>query len=327
MFRRGVDFLLKTQVTDPTGANGFWEPTNTQSQRPTEFAPTMWAVIGLASAYGTEPTGALRVTREQGGKPAPPNLAIVLDVSGSMNTKLGESTRWQTALNVFDEVVNALPAELNVGLRVYGHRYPSRSAQTCRDTEQVVPIRPLDRATLVQAASKLSPRGETPLSLSVLEAVKDLKSAGGGSVMLITDGEESCRGNARTAAAEIKKTSPNVTLNIVGFTLTGKKVESDLSGLAASTGGRYYGAQDGAQLSRALKIAAIQSLPYDLLDSSGKVIASGQTSELDRDIPAGQYTLRIRALDQVLETPIVVAPDQTTAIAVGVDDGRFVVRK
>jgi hypothetical protein len=327
MFRRGVDFLLKTQTTDPTAANGFWKAVNTDSQRKTDFAPTMWAVIGLAAAYGTEQTGALRITREHGERPVPPNLAIVLDVSGSMNSKLGDSTRWQTALKVFDEIVNTLPAELNVGLRVYGHRYPSKSAQTCQDTELVVPIRPLDRTKLVQTASQLSPRGETPLVLSVLEAVGDLKTAGGGSVMLITDGEESCRGNARSAAAEIKKSGLNVTLNIVGFTLTGKKVESDLSGLAGSTGGRYYGAQDGTQLSRALKIAAIQSLPYEVLDSSGKVIASGQTSQLDRDIPAGQYTVRIRALDQVLEAPITVAPNQTVSMAIGVDDGRFVVRK
>jgi hypothetical protein len=327
MFQRGVDFLLKTQVTDPKDVNGFWKAANTQSQRNSDFAPTMWAVIGLAGAYGDETKGALRVTREQGDKPAAPNLEIILDVSGSMNMKLGDNTRWQTALKVLDEVVGTLPADLNVGLRVYGHRYPSKSAQTCQDTELVVPIGPLDRAKLLQTASRLSPRGETPLVRSVLKTVDDLKAAGGGSAILITDGEESCRGDARTAAAAIKKSGLNVTLNIVGFTLTGKNVESDLSGLAGATGGRYYGAQDGAQLSRALKIAAIRSLPFDVVDASGKVVMSGQTSVLDRDISAGQYTVRIRALDQVLEAPITITADQTTSLAIGVDGGRFVIRK
>ena len=327
MFTRGVDFLLKTQITDPADVNGFWKAVNTESQRKSDFAPTMWAVIGLAGAFGTETKGALRITREQGEKPAVPNLEIILDVSGSMNTKLGDSTRWDTALHVLNEVVATLPAELNVGLRVYGHRYPSKSAQTCQDTELVVPIGPLDRAKLLQTASGLRPRGETPLIRSILKTVGDLKSAGGGSAILITDGEESCRGDARAAAAEIRKSGVNVTLNIVGFTLTGKHVESDLSGLAASTGGRYYGAQDGAQLARALKVAAIQSLPYDVLDSSGKVVMSGQTSQIGRDIPAGQYTVRIRALDQVLETPITIATDQTAAVTVGVEGDRFVVKR
>ena len=327
MFKRGVDFLLKTQTTDPKDVNGFWKAVNTQSQHASDFAPTMWAVIGLAGAYGADPTGTLRVTREQGDKPAPPNLEIILDVSGSMNTKLGDSTRWDTALKVLGEVVGTLPADLKVGLRVYGHRYSSKSAQTCQDTELVVPIAPLDRDRLVQAASKLQPKGETPLIYSVLKTAGDLKAAGGGSVILITDGEESCRGNARSAAAEIKKTGVNVTLNIVGFTLTGKAVESELSGLAGATGGKYYGAQDGVQLSRALKIAAIQSLPYDVVDSSGKVIASAQSGPLERELPAGSYTVRIRALDQVLEASVVVAADQTTAIAIGVEDGKFVIRK
>jgi len=244
-----------------------------------------------------------------------------------MKTKLGDSTRWQTALKVLEEVVGTLPAELNVGLRVYGHRYPSTSAQTCQDTELVVPIHSLDRAKLLQTASQLQPRGETPLILSVLKTVGDLKGAGGGSAILITDGEESCGGDARAAAAEIKKSGMNVTLNIVGFTLTGKNVENALGGLAGSTGGRYYGAQDGAQLARALKIAAIQYLSYDVLDASGKVVASGQTSQLDRELPAGQYTLRLRALDQVLETPITIAATQTTSVSIGVDDGRFVIRR
>ena len=42
---RGVDFLLKTQITDPTDVNGFWTAVNTESQRKSDFAPTMWAVI------------------------------------------------------------------------------------------------------------------------------------------------------------------------------------------------------------------------------------------------------------------------------------------
>ncbi len=48
MFRRGVDFLLQTQVNDPTPENGSWNAIHTESKQPSGFAPTMWAVIGLA---------------------------------------------------------------------------------------------------------------------------------------------------------------------------------------------------------------------------------------------------------------------------------------
>jgi Ca-activated chloride channel family protein len=327
MFRRGVDFLLKNQVVEPDGNWGSWKSVHTQSNRPSDFAATMWAVIGLAGSYGTESKGALRVAREQGEKATPPNLEIVLDVSGSMNTKLGEKTRWETALDVLKEVVDTLPDDRSVGLRVYGHRYPSKAAQTCQDTELVVPIGKIDRAALLEAASKLHPKGETPLIRSVLKSVDDLRAAGGGSVILITDGEESCKGDAKTAASEIRRSGVNVSLNIVGFTLTGKAVENELSALAGSTGGRYYGAQDGAQLSRALKLASLEHFPYEVLDSAGQLVASDQTSEIDRELAPGSYRIRVHALEQTLEAPVTVVADQTTSLAIGVDGDQFSIKR
>ena len=327
MFRRGVDHLLQNQVNEPTPENGSWNAIHTESKRPSAFAHTMWAVIGLAGAYGPEPTGALQIVKQQGDKPPSRNLEIVLDVSGSMNIKLGETTRWKTALGMLEEVVAALPDDLNVGLRVYGHRQSSKSARTCKDTELVVPIAKLDRERIVKTASRLKPRGETPLIYSVLQTVGDLRAAGGGSVILITDGEESCKGDAKAAAAELQSSGLNVTLNIVGFTLTGETAVAELSALAGSAGGRYYSAQDGEQLSRAVKLAALNRLPYDILNASGKILVSGQTSELSRELPPGKYRIRIDALGQILEEPLTIVPDQTTTLGLGVEGDRFVVRR
>ena len=328
MFKRGVDFLLSHQVNDPASLeNGSWLAMNTASEKPSGYAHTMWAVIGLAGAYGPEPTGALQIVKQEGDKPPARNLAIVLDVSGSMNAKLEGGTRWKTALAMLDEVVKELPDDVNVGLRVYGHRHSSKSAETCKDTQLVVPIGKLDRARIVKAASSLRPRGETPLIYSSLQAVGDLKAVGGGSVILITDGEESCGGDAKAAAAEIQASGVNVTLNIVGFTLTGEKVEAELSALAGSTGGRYYSAQDGAQLSRAVKLAALHRLPYDILDKSGKVLVSGQTSELSRELPPGDYRIRVDALGEVLEDSLTIAPNETTTVGLAVEGERFVLRR
>ena len=328
MFRRGVDCLLGHQANDPASLdNGSWAAMNTASENPSGYAHTMWAVIGLAGAYGPDPTGALQIVKQEGDKPPARNLVIVLDVSGSMNAKLGDSTRWKTALAMLEDVVSELPDDLKVGLRVYGHRQSSKSAETCRDTQLVVPIARLDRERILKAASSLRPRGETPLIHSSLQAVEDLTAAGGGSVILITDGEESCGGDAKAAARAIEASGVNVALNIVGFTITGESVEAELGALAASTGGRYYSAQDGAQLSRAVKLAALNRLPYDILDKSGKVLVSGQTSELSRELPPGEYMIRIDALGQVLEMPLSIAPDQTTTLGLGVEGDRFVIRR
>jgi hypothetical protein len=47
-FKKGVHYLLETQQL--TGA---WPAINTHTHRPSEFAPTMWAVIGLAGSFGS----------------------------------------------------------------------------------------------------------------------------------------------------------------------------------------------------------------------------------------------------------------------------------
>jgi hypothetical protein len=338
VFKRGVDFLLRHQINKPGIADGdppiryldgSWPVMYSESESgfQSTYAPTMWAVIGLAGSFSAEPTGALQIVKRKGNKPPARNLEIVLDVSGSMNTRLGGGTRWTTALGVFERVVAQLPPDHNVGLRVYGHRHSSKSEETCTDTELVVPIEPLDRQKMISTVSRLRPRGETPLIRSILETIGDLKAAGGGSVILITDGEESCGGDATAAAAEIKASGLNLTLDIVGFTITGQETQAALGALAGSTGGRYYSAQDGAQLARAVMLAALQRLPYDILDPSGRVIVSGETSELSRELPPGTYRLRINAHGQVLDEPISITANQTTSLTLDVDGDRFVIRR
>jgi len=161
----------------------------------------------------------------------------------------------------------------------------------------------------------------------VLEAVSDLKKVGGGSVMLITDGEESCGGNLEAAGRQIKASGVRASLNIVGFTLSGKTAEAQLASLASTTGGRYFGAQDGAQLSRAVRLAALHRLPYDVIDAKGQVVWSGQTSELGRELAPGAYRVRIDALGQRLEEPVTIAPNETTRLNLVLERDRFAIRR
>ena len=329
-FTRGVAYLMDTQVRDsPTPANGSWKATNTDSNRPSDFAHTMWAVIGLAGSYGATKTGSLSVVTklQQAAQPPSRSLEIVLDVSGSMNEKLGDSTRWKIALGVLDQLLKSLPEDFNVGLRAYGHRYGSRDPKTCTDTELIVPIAKLDRERVSAAANKLRPRGETPLVYSVLQTVGDLKGASAGSVILITDGEESCKGDIKAAAQTLKDADVHVTLNIVGFTLQGKAVEEQLGGLAEATGGRFYPAQNGSELTRALMLASVNRLPYEVFDSSGKLAASAQTGALGQELPPGDYRVVVHALGQDLEERVTIVAEKTATLTVTLKDGKFVIER
>jgi len=272
-------------------------------------------------------TGGLTITSGLEDKPRK-TLEIILDASGSMKLPLGKKTRWATAQEVLADVVAKLPADYQVGLRTYGHREASTSPQSCTDTELVVPVGPLDSAGLLAAARQLRPRGETPLVYSALQTPSDLNGSAGAIVVLITDGEESCKGDFAAAAKTLKDSGVDVRLNIVGFTLSNVKAQADLKGLAQSTGGRYYSAQNGAQLSRALLLAAVDQVPYRVLDAKGIEIVRG-VAGLDgkHELAPGSYTVVLTAGDESLKVPVSLALRQDVALRVVIKDDRLAVEQ
>jgi von Willebrand factor type A domain len=320
-FIRGVKYLLATQNGD-----GSW-PADSHAFH-TSGAPhaaSMWAIIGLAGSFGTVKTGQLQITTDLRPERAAArrNLEIILDLSGSMKQSLGASTRVETARRTLHDVLAKIPDDFNVGLRVYAHRYSARQKETCTDTELVSPIAPLDRRRILSIADRLQPRGETPLVHSILQAPGDLKAVGGGSVIVITDGEETCGGDPVDAAQQLKAAGLPLTLNIVGFTLNGKKVEQDLTAFAEATGGHYYSAQDGDALGRAITRAALTRIPYVVYDNRGSEVAKGTTGPLADDLPPGRYTVVVQAGDQTLTENVDVAVGTSVVLQVAQRDGRF----
>jgi len=256
------------------------------------------------------------------------NLEIILDASGSMKALLGKKTRWATALDVLNDVVGKLPPDYSVGLRTYGHRESALSPRTCKDTELVAPVAPLDRARLMTVARGLRPRGETPLVYSILQTPGDLKDVGGGSVILITDGEESCKGDIAGASKTLKDSGLNLSLNIVGFTLKSAQAKAALGGLAESMGGHYYAADNGAALGRALLLAAVDQLPYRIVDVKGTEVDRGVAGVGGKhELPPGNYTVLVNAGDESLKVPVTLALRQDVAVTVGIKDDKLVVER
>ena len=274
-------------------------------------------------------TGELSVISKL-GRPAATrkNLEIILDASGSMKTALGKKTRWTTAHDVLRQVLSTLPGDFNVGLRIYGHREGSRSPKTCTDSELVVPIQKLDQQAILGAAEAVKPKGETPLVYSVLQSPADLKAVGGGTVIVITDGEESCKGDPVKAAAQLKASGLDITLNIVGFTVTGAHVQKQLAGFAQATGGHFYAADNGPALARALQIAAVDRFPYTVTDAAGKEVAAGEAGGAADELPPGEYTVVVNAGGTNLKAEHVrVALAQQTTVHIALKDEQFVLEQ
>ncbi len=332
-FIKGVKYLLGTQKEDGSwGANDKIMHTMGAS-----YAPTMWAVIGLAGSFGQINTGGLQIVAETDPAKAAAarNLEIILDVSGSMVSKLGNSTRIGTARQVLRDVLAKLPDDFNVGLRVYAHRYSYKDAKhSCTDTELLVPIQKLDRQRILSTVDNLKPRGDTPLLYSVRQTPGDLKAVGGGSVIVITDGQETCSGDqehirkaTEETVAELKAAGIPETVSIVAFTLKGAekdRVEQVMPSFAQATGGHYYYAENGEGLAHALSLAALNKFSYEVFDSSGQQVAKGQAGPLSEALQPGDYKVVVHAGDQELTEQVKVAARTDTILKVVAKGDGFV---
>jgi hypothetical protein len=182
----------------------------------------------------------------------------------------------------------------------------------------------LNRARILSIVGATRPRGETPLVYSVLQTINDLKAAGGGSVVLITDGEESCHGDPVAAATALRSSGLDVNVNIVGFTVTAKQSQQALSSLATGTGGRFYSAQNGEALGRALLAAAIREFPYAVLDASGKQVAAGIAGGEAVELPPGQYKVIVTAGDEeVVANGVSLGMGSDVQLTIALKDGHF----
>jgi outer membrane protein OmpA-like peptidoglycan-associated protein len=107
-FLRGVKYLLGTQ--EDTGA---WPGQNTASSQPSEFAPTMWAVIGLAGSYGDVEA------------PTADSLKSELDKNGRavlyINFDFNKSTIRPDAKPIIAQVVKLMTDDPSLTLAINGH--------------------------------------------------------------------------------------------------------------------------------------------------------------------------------------------------------------
>ncbi len=182
---------------------------------------------------------------------------IVFDASGSMWAQIDGKPRIEIARETISTVLAAMPVDRELGLMVYGHREKG----SCTDIELVVPPAAGTAAAISAAVNKISPKGKTPLSAAVKQAAEALKyTEEKATVILITDGLETCDADPCALGNELEKSGVDFTAHVVGFGLTedeGKKV----SCLATNTGGKYIQASDAKSLTEALQTTVAAPAP------------------------------------------------------------------
>lgn len=186
----------------------------------------------------------------------PPKVELVLDVSGSMRERdVDGRSRMYAAKQAFNEVIDAVPDEVRLGIRTLGANYPGDDKTIgCKDSELLYPIGPVDRTEAKTAVATLAPTGWTPIGYALRKADKDLGDSGGTRrIVLITDGEDSCgQPDPCDVARELAAHGTHLVIDTLGLTLDAGTREQ-LSCIARATGGTYTAVQHTDQLTDRLK--------------------------------------------------------------------------
>jgi Mg-chelatase subunit ChlD len=175
------------------------------------------------------------------------SVLFVLDGSGSMWAKLGDKSRIDVAKTVMADMLNKVGPEVHAGLLVYG----TQRKDDCNDIEMLAPMGS-SRATLVQALNSVNPKGMTPLTGAIQLAAAQLKQVeGAASVVVVSDGKETCAGDPCAAAREAANAGVNLRIHVVGLDVAPDETQQ-LNCIAKEGKGKYFAANNAEQLVTAL---------------------------------------------------------------------------
>ena len=252
------------------------------------------AVVGLTALAGPVPAapgmtvavwsiGSPDAAEEEIGR-----MQLVLDSSGSMSEPAaGGQTKIAAAKRALSDIVDGLPDQAQVGLRVYGAEVFSRNDPgACTDSQQVVAPGTDNRDELRAAIAGYRPYGETPIGYALSEAAKDLGGEGHRTIVLVSDGEATCPPSPCVVARRLAEDGIELRIDVVGLDVSGQ-ARRQLACIADAGRGEYYDADSADDLVRALDRTSARALrPFQL---AGAPIDGGDTEQEAAQITAGKY--------------------------------------
>ena len=217
------------------------------------------------------------------------SVLLILDSSKSMNEPAGDGagTRLDVAKSATKELLQEVPPDARVGLRVYGASVAEAGrAAGCRDTELVIPVGTVDRAQVEQVVDGLEGKGRTPIGRSLLAAADDLPAGGRRTVILVSDGGDNCAPPDPCRAAEqVSRQGIEMNIQVVGLQVN-DRVREQLQCIADAGGGTYVDATDE---SLSAELAAAFARAFRPYEPSGKPIEGGPGPEAAVTAAPGQY--------------------------------------
>jgi len=172
-----------------------------------------------------------------------PRAMIIFDASGSMWGQIDGVNKIVIARNALRDVVSRWNPGIYLGLTVYGHRVKG----DCNDIETIIPIGPVNKGRMIDTVMAIQPKGKTPIARSLRIVADQLrKSEEQATIILISDGKESCNADPCATARQLKAEGINFVAHVVGFNVDAS-TDRQLACIAHATGGEYFSAKNASK--------------------------------------------------------------------------------
>lgn len=277
---------------------------------------------------------------------------MILDASGSMWGEVEGQTKIDIAKKASVDILKDWSSNIELGLIAYGHRRKG----DCGDIEALVPVGPFSFSPFRTTIQALSPKGKTPLDRTIRRAAEELThTESKATVILISDGIETCGGDPCAAARELEARGIDFTVHVVGFDVE-KGHHSQLRCIAEATGGKFFAPQSAADLQEALRsvkqevvapavkkqetelgfYAVLQAgqeplkepafwtvFQEDKLGELKSIAESSHTWKPSLVLSPGRYMLRIKYDNTLFRKEITVGPDESGRKEIILDAGQY----
>lgn len=215
------------------------------------------------------------------------SIEILIDCSGSMKESIGgmlgdHEPKMEAAKRVLEQTIATMPADVNVGLRVFGQSFRNDPFVDCQQTALLVPIGTHNRRAIVERIRQMRPFGLTPLTYAIREAAGDLEQMGGRKqIILISDGAETCGQDPCMLVRMLTERGFNIKIDIVGLGLRNdRESKIQLNCIANQSGGHFYDSNTSAELVDNLRKITSES------KISGKVLTKLKKSDAEQVLPS-----------------------------------------
>jgi Mg-chelatase subunit ChlD len=233
-------------------------PKRPQSPRVIPHPPVYRPKPTAVNAYQQSPPLATGPAPTMATPNTPNNIMIILDGSYSMSEKIDgegqQESKMTAAKRIIAQVIQTLPANTRVGLRVYGQsQVPFLD---CQSTVLLAPLGFNNRADIASQLAKVRPIGQTPISQAIrVSAQQDFAGyTGKKTIVLVSDGQETCDADPCKVGVELVQNGVDVTINTVGLGIaTNYDAQRQLKCVALGTNGQFFNADTSASLAKGFK--------------------------------------------------------------------------